>query len=121
MTEFRTSFLSRLFAKFQSNNSTQYDYYKASSSPDILPLAIIIFPILIIIIRLMIGFTNPTEAARTLESSGYSEIKLNGWAGIWSCGEGDTYADEFSATNPSGKRVTGVVCCGLFKGCTVRF
>lgn len=38
------------------------------------------------------------------------------------CGEGDAFSTGFRATNPSGERVEGTVCCGRWrKGCTVRF
>lgn len=61
------------------------------------------------------------ETRRTLKSAGYSNIQTTGWS-AFSCGKDDTYSTGFVATNPSGQRVEGVVCCGLvFKGCTIRF
>ena len=38
-----------------------------------------------------------------------------------SCGKDDSYSQHFTATNINGDRVSGVVCCGLYKSCTVRF
>lgn len=64
-----------------------------------------------------------TDEARTFEvltDSGFSNIQTTGYA-AFSCGEGDSFATGFVATNPNGKRVSGVVCCGLLKSCTVRF
>lgn len=47
-------------------------------------------------------------------SAGYNNINLTGyrWMG---CGTG------FAATNPAGVRVSGMVCCDLMTGCTIRF
>lgn len=45
-------------------------------------------------------------------------------AGSWaplSCSNSDTYSTGFAATNPAGQPVSGVVCCGVLKSCTVRF
>lgn len=62
-----------------------------------------------------------SNSRRTLESSGYTEISITGWAPL-TCGKDDTFSTGFTAKNPQGRRVSGVVCCGLvFKGCTVRF
>lgn len=36
-------------------------------------------------------------------------------------GEGDKYGKGFIATNPAGHQVEGIVCCGNWKSCTVRF
>ena len=38
------------------------------------------------------------------------------------CGYGDLFSSGFHATNvATDKRVDGTVCCGLLKGCTVRW
>lgn len=64
---------------------------------------------------------NDEDTIRTLRSSGYTDIRTTGWSPM-SCGKDDTFETGFSAVNPAGIRVNGVVCCGLvFKGCTVRF
>lgn len=41
--------------------------------------------------------------------------------GYFMCGRGDVSAIKFTAINPRGDVVNGTVCCGWFKGCTVRF
>lgn len=67
------------------------------------------------------GCSDESNSKRTLESSGYSDIRISGWS-PFSCGKDDTFSTGFTAKNPAGKYVDGVVCCGLmFKGCTVRF
>lgn len=74
----------------------------------------------LILVALLAGCTAPDRARETLDNSGYTNIEIGGWA-AFGCGESDTYKNHFTATNPNGKRVEGVVCCGLYKGCTVRF
>ena len=73
------------------------------------------------LIVLLCGCTNKDKTVSTLESSGYSDVKTGGYS-WFSCGNDDTYATNFTAKNPAGRYVSGVVCCGLlFKGCTVRY
>ena len=64
--------------------------------------------------------TNDKEALSTLENSGFSNVQLVGHQ-FFRCGKDDTSATGFVADNPKGKRVMGTVCCGTFKGCTIRF
>jgi hypothetical protein len=67
------------------------------------------------------GCTDSSATIRTLESAGFSDITVTGYA-FFQCGEDDTSHTGFRAKNPSGKYVEGTVCCGLvLKGCTVRF
>ena len=77
--------------------------------------------ILIIIVLLLISScSNPERAISALKSAGYKDIRLHGKS-IFACGHGDIYSDEFSAINPNGTFVQGVVCSGLFKRSTIRF
>ena len=65
--------------------------------------------------------TNEADSVRTLQNSGFTDIRTTGWSPM-SCSKDDTFETGFSAKNPAGQRVSGVVCCGfVFKGCTVRF
>jgi hypothetical protein len=66
------------------------------------------------------GCTNDSDSTRALQSAGFSNIRTTGYR-MWGCGESDTYHTGFVATNPAGQEVSGVVCCGTFKGCTIRF
>lgn len=63
--------------------------------------------------------TNERGARHALEDEGYENIKITGYA-PFSCGEDDLSSTGFKATNVKGREVRGVVCCGAFKGCTVR-
>jgi len=78
--------------------------------------------VVLLAIALLCGcLTDETRTRTTLEKSGFTDIQVDGWAGL-SCSEDDTFGTNFQATNPSNVTVTGVVCCGLvFKGCTIRF
>lgn len=65
-------------------------------------------------------YTDPDRSRNTLEAQGFTDIQIGGYK--WgACGEDDYYSTEFTATNPTGRRVSGVVCCGHYKGCTIRF
>ena len=60
------------------------------------------------------------RARSSLASAGYSDISLQG-VSFFGCGDDDTLSCKFTATNPQGARVSGVLCCGIFKSCTIRF
>ncbi len=62
--------------------------------------------------------TAPGRSRRALEDEGFEDIETGGYD-IWSCGSGDQFHTRYKATR-SGRRVSGVVCCGILKGCTVR-
>lgn len=64
--------------------------------------------------------TDPERTRNTLENQGFTDIQIGEYK-FGACGEDDYYSTGFTATNPIGNRVSGVVCCGTFKGCTVRF
>ncbi len=72
------------------------------------------------IAMLALGCTDEANSRRTLEAQGFKEIQLGGYS-VFGCGKDDNFATEFTATNPAGMRVSGVVCCGLLKNCTLRF
>lgn len=62
-----------------------------------------------------------TDVHAALRKSGYSKIQEGGFPFPGTCSSGDDYGINFKAVNPVGSPVEGVVCCGIFKGCTVRF
>lgn len=64
--------------------------------------------------------TTDDEARETLDKAGFTNIST-GDNVFLGCGSGDKYGLEFTATNPNGRRVSGVVCCGNWKSCTIRF
>lgn len=64
--------------------------------------------------------TDGAGAIRAAENAGLKDVVTEGYA-MWGCGRDDSFRTRFSATNPQGRRVTGVVCSGWLKGSTVRF
>ena len=71
--------------------------------------------------------TNDSEAIKALDNNGFTNITITdrgflaaSWEG---CDDKDGNWYHATATNPTGKRVNMLVCCGGaldFKGCTVR-
>lgn len=59
-------------------------------------------------------------ARRHLKNLGYTNVQTTGYK-LFGCGKDDTWSTGFTATNINGRKVSGVVCSGLFKGSTVRF
>jgi hypothetical protein len=66
------------------------------------------------------GCTDEQSSVRTLRNAGYSDIEVGGYE-MFACSDSDTFSTKFTATNPRGERVNGVVCCGWLKHGTVRF
>lgn len=63
-------------------------------------------------------FTDDTRTTRILQESGYTNVVTTGWA--FGCSDSDTFETGFKARSPNGTPVSGVVCCGLLKSCTIR-
>ncbi len=71
-------------------------------------------------IWIFISWSPDTEGARQrLEEDGYTEIQITG-ADPLKCGKHDLRGTTFRAKNLAGNTVSGVVCCGVLKGCTIR-
>ncbi len=68
----------------------------------------------------LVGCTDANGARHALEAQGFTDIVIGDYA-PFACAKGDDYATQFTATNPHGKRVSGVVCSGFLKGSTVRW
>ena len=66
--------------------------------------------------------STPDRAYVAVSSMGMKDIVLGG-APLFACGKDDSLimSHSFTATNIVGVKVAGNVCCGFFKGCTVRF
>lgn len=70
---------------------------------------------------LLAACTDSGAARRALEAQGFTDIEITGYA-PFSCSEDDATSTGFTATNPQGKRVSGVACGGLlFKNTTIRW
>jgi len=80
--------------------------------------------IVIFIVIIIASCSGDTEGAQTaLNGMGFKNVTLHDSKWFSGCGEGERNS-PFTATNPTGQQVSGVVCCGGLlstKGCTVRF
>lgn len=79
----------------------------------------VIIIVVIVLVRCLIGFTDPVGAKRTLENQGYTNVKITGYR-PFAASESDAYSTGFEANSPNGTSVTGAVTKGIFKGNTVR-
>ena len=59
------------------------------------------------------------RATSALKDAGYTNIQTTGYA-WFACSEKDTFATGFEAVGPTGRKVSGAVCSGVFKGQTIR-
>ena len=71
-------------------------------------------------LALCVGCTSPNRTTQALEAEGYTEIEITGYK-AFKCSEEDTFSTGFKAVNEAGKTVEGAVCCGVLKGCTIRY
>ena len=75
----------------------------------------------LIIAALLLGACTDEKRSRdTLIKLGFTDINIGDWD-AFVCGDDYTYATEFTAKNPQGMKVSGTVCCGYLKGCSVKF
>jgi hypothetical protein len=86
---------------------------------DPLTWVMIVAAILVGLVLCVRGCEDRESAARTLKAAGFTDVELGPWQ-FAACGD-DPLNNSFKATNPRGVRVSGVVCCGVFKRCTVRY
>ena len=71
------------------------------------------FFILAAIILSLTGCTCPDAARRVLSDMGFTNIHLTGYE-VFGCSKDDGFHDGFTATGPTGKQVSGVVCSNWF-------
>lgn len=60
------------------------------------------------------------DAEQAVLSSGNTNVSI-GSRSFFACGKDDSVGWYFTATNAQDKSISGTVCCGFWKGCTVRF
>ena len=66
--------------------------------------------------------TDPVEQVAIVETYGFTEVQMTGYA-WFGCPESDDVRAEFTATSPTGQRVKGVFCSGFTefdRGASVR-
>lgn len=64
--------------------------------------------------------TDESASLPALDALGFTDVRFTGYA-WFDCADKDTFATAFTARNAAGKPVSGAVCCGVWKNCTVRF
>lgn len=80
--------------------------------------------IVLLVMALIMLFTivddGGEHAHRAIQNQGMTDIRMGDHA-WFACADYET-ATNFTAVNPQGERVEGVVCCGLWmKACTIRW
>lgn len=83
-------------------------------------VVVVIVLILVVVFILPIGCIDETGTTRVLRDQGYTDIYITGWR-PFSGSKDDQFHTGFEATTPTGKKITGVVTSGIFKGHTIRF
>ena len=78
--------------------------------------------IVLVVVAALTAFscTNESGSRRALEGQGFTDVEFDGYA-LYGCGDDDTFHTAFHAKNARGVSVSGLVCCGMLKSCTVRF
>ena len=67
------------------------------------------------------GFsTSRIDAEIAVSAAGHTAGEVKSWAWL-ACSKDDLYNWHFIAKNSQGNQISGVVCCGLLKSCTVRY
>ena len=74
----------------------------------------------IVILVYVIGFNDDARVHRALEQSDHSSIRLTGKGSIWHC-RSDLLRADFTAKTAKGRDVKGVVCCGVWSKCYIRY
>lgn len=74
----------------------------------------------VVAMSMLCSCTDEDGTRRALEKQGFTDIRTEGYA-FYACSDNDNYATKFTAKNPNGQTVSGVVCCGVLKSCTVRW
>lgn len=80
--------------------------------------------VLILALFVLPSCTNEDASRHTLQSQGFTDVQFHGYG--FGCAKEDGTSTSFTARNPQGQSVSGVVCCPLIehpfaKRCTVRW
>ncbi len=69
---------------------------------------------------LCLSCTDDDRTIQTLNNAGFTDIETTGYE-FFDCSEDDTFKTGFKAKNINGMPVSGTVCCGMMKNCTIRY
>lgn len=90
-------------------------------------IEVIVVVLIVGVLALSLGSScmGDADGARTaLQGMGFKDVKLEDPKWLFNGCDKNERNNPFTATNQTGQRVHGIVCCGSllsFKGCTVRF
>lgn len=76
-----------------------------------------------LLVMCFVGFTGCTDddaSREALHKAGFTDVETTGYE-VFACSEDDAFHTGFRAKNPQGQIVTGTVCCGWMKSCTIRW
>ena len=77
-------------------------------------------PAIVLLAVFVIGMSDRETTKSVLKNQGFTDIAIKGWT-FFGCGRGDFYRTKFYAHSSTDSPTKGVVCCGLLKGCTIRY
>jgi hypothetical protein len=83
-------------------------------------MKIYIILILLLFTILATGCTDSDATYETLRKAGFHDITTGDYD-LFACSDDDFTATTFTAKNVNNDTVTGTVCCGIFKKCTIRY
>lgn len=64
--------------------------------------------------------TNEEKSRKVLRMNGFYDIQITGYNPM-KCSDQDLTSTGFRAKRGEGQVVSGTVCCGALKGCTIRY
>lgn len=79
-----------------------------------------LFIVTMFLLALFVGCTDDQKARSVLQKQGFTNITITGYV-FAACSDDDYTHTGFEAKNAQGQPVSGVVCCGFLKSCTVRW
>ena len=92
---------------------------KLSAIGGFLPAIMVIVIIFILSIFILSRCYDESGATKTLNNSGFTNVTIHGrsW---FKCSKNGMFSTKFSATGPTGAKVTGAVCGGWLAGNVIR-
>lgn len=79
----------------------------------------VVVAVCIVFAMIAIHPTDPQRAQETLTAFGFTDARIGDYS-WFTCGDDYWSSTAFTAKAPSGVTVSGAVCCGIWKGCSVK-
>lgn len=86
---------------------------------------LVVITVIVLVISLVVEGSGgcdvpPDRVNSTLRAYGFTDAVITGHAWL-ECGDDYTLSSNFTAKNANGEPVSGVICCGYMKSCTLKF